>query len=261
MTVPLNPLKRPLSDAFASVIQIVAIISVLLLLISFLVNRHFIIRPLTQFTSHVLQVQRAESLASRPRLGDKHLGLLELQVLAQHFDAALDKLACAQERLREQSEIDELTGLLNRRAFNRCIALELSRAKRYARPVAIFVLDLDGFKAINDKHGHAAGDAVLRQCATLLRQSLRQNDLIARIGGDELVIVVPEMEQGAATVFRHKLRRLVTDAETQHEGLRLQVGASIGVALFPWDGDTPQRLLSRADAMMYEEKRQKQLDC
>lgn len=260
MALPLAPLKQPLSSAFTGVIQVVAVVTLLLLSVQFLINRRFIVRPLMQLTSRILQVQRTGTLAHRKPAGEEPLMFLELQLLAQSFDALLERLSLAQDQLREQSERDDLTGLLNRRAFNHHIALELTRSKRYARSLVLFVLDLDDFKRINDSHGHAAGDAVLCHCADLLRENLRENDSIARIGGDELVILAPEMDQQGAIAFKGKLRQLLEETEILHEGLSLRVSASVGMALFPWDGETPQRLLRRADASMYEEKRRKKLE-
>ncbi|NEV64580.1 GGDEF domain-containing protein [Thiorhodococcus minor] len=260
MALPLAPLKRPLSAAFSGVIQVVAVVTLLLLSVQFLINRRFLVRPLMQLTSRILHVQRTGTLAHRKPAVDEPLMFLELQLLAQSFDALLEKLSLAQDQLREQSERDDLTGLLNRRAFNHCIALELTRAKRYARSLVLFVLDLDDFKIINDSYGHAAGDAVLCRCAELLEENLRENDSIARIGGDELVILAPEMDQKGAVAFKGKLRQLLEQTEILHEGSSLRVSASVGMALFPWDGETPQRLLRRADASMYEEKRQKKLE-
>jgi diguanylate cyclase (GGDEF)-like protein len=146
-------------------------------------------------------------------------------------------------RLREQAGTDELTGLANLRSWNRELDTGLARAARTDEPLAIAMLDLDRFKAINDTRGHAAGDALLRELATALEAELRPGDVLARIGGDEFGLLLPgcSVETAAATVER--LARAAPGAHT----------FSAGVA--EWDGtEAPERLVARADSALYVAK-------
>ena len=122
-------------------------------------------------------------------------------------------------------------------------------------PLAVLALDLDGFKAINDRYGHPAGDATLLEVADRLRQTIRRSDLVARLGGDEFAVIASELS-GPAPVSR--LARRIGAALSAPIALReavAEIAVSIGVAFYPGDGETTEELLSRADAALYAAKR------
>jgi diguanylate cyclase (GGDEF)-like protein len=151
-----------------------------------------------------------------------------------------------------EADHDDLTGLLNRRGFFAC--LRQTVAGRDSR-VAVLLLDLDGFKEINDTLGHASGDALLRQIGARLRGSLRQRDEIARLGGDEFAVLVdvPRTSDGDVYEIGRRVRETLT-APFEVAGLSLQVRASVGVAVFPEHGETADELLRLADIAMYQAK-------
>ncbi len=154
--------------------------------------------------------------------------------------------------LRSQADHDELTGLLNRRGF--FAALRDGIAAREAR-VAVLLLDLDGFKEINDTLGHASGDELLQQIGSRLRGALREHDAIARLGGDEFAAFVDAggtTALGANEIGRRIRETLIEPFEVA--GLSLQVRASVGIALFPEHGTTAEELLRQADIAMYQAK-------
>ncbi|MCX6095053.1 MAG: diguanylate cyclase [Candidatus Bipolaricaulota bacterium] len=164
------------------------------------------------------------------------------------------------ELLRQQEELtflathDPLTGLLTRSALNDVLSLEIARAMRNLERLAVFYLDLDKFKQVNDIHGHAAGDRVLRDVAARLREALRASDTVARLGGDEFVALLPGIDSPkdaelAAEKILQALRDSFSDAD-----LARGLSASIGIALYPDDGDDGTRLLQKADAAMYNVK-------
>ena len=128
-------------------------------------------------------------------------------------------------------------------------------ASRYNRPFCVIFLDLDGFKPINDEHGHHAGDLVLRETARRLRGGVRASDTVARIGGDEFVVVLPDTSEleGAAALAAN-LKRAI-EAPVAFGGVTLSTGASLGIGRFPDHGRTPEDLLNMADAAMYKAKR------
>ena len=153
-----------------------------------------------------------------------------------------------------QANHDELTGLPNRRLLVENARRLLSVAMRRDRLAALMVLDLDGFKEVNDAFGHAYGDAMLRRVAMRMSMALREYDLIARTGGDEFVILLPEIDDlDAARTVGEKL--IAAASEDMEIGDRLShMGASVGIAVFPTDGQDFDSLLRRADAAMYVSK-------
>ena len=153
-----------------------------------------------------------------------------------------------------QANHDELTGLPNRRLLVENARRLLSVARRRDRLAALMVLDLDGFKEVNDAFGHAYGDAMLRRVSMRMSMALREYDLIARTGGDEFVILLPEIDEldAARTVAEKLIAAAGEDIET---GDRLShMGASVGIAVFPTDGQDFDSLLRHADAAMYASK-------
>jgi len=161
-----------------------------------------------------------------------------------------------EERIRFAAHHDALTGLINRAMFMECLEAETSLARRTGIGCAVLYLDLDGFKPINDRHGHAVGDLVLVEVARVLRSVVREADFVARLGGDEFAVLqrgVQSREQ-----VRHLVQRVkqVLSQTIAVDTLQLQVGASIGVALCPEEGDEADVLLRRADLAMYAQKRQ-----
>ena len=149
---------------------------------------------------------------------------------------------------------DELTGLANRALLFERLRHEVQRCHDNGTALAVLYLDLDGFKAINDRLGHAAGDDVLRQQAERLRLSVRKTDTIARVGGDEFVVLLPDLRDASdATSLAQVVIRAI-EAPIYWERERLICGASAGWSLFPRDGDDVERLLRIADGRMYEHK-------
>jgi len=156
--------------------------------------------------------------------------------------------------LRYHAHHDALTGLPNRLQFEERLREAVASADRHGRPFAVLFLDLDSFKAVNDDLGHASGDLVLIEVARRLRRSLRASDMLARIHGDEFVIIVPEMSAPhEAGSLAQKLLAVVSHP-IDVAGTTVSVHASIGVALYPNDGANPRALLRAADAAMYQAK-------
>jgi diguanylate cyclase (GGDEF)-like protein/PAS domain S-box-containing protein len=158
-------------------------------------------------------------------------------------------------RTRREADTDALTGLANRRALERTLTSALTRAAARGRIAAVLMLDLDGFKAINDSHGHAAGDAALREVARRLRRCVRERDLVARLGGDEFVVLLTDVggSSGAAAEACERVDSVLSEPIALEQA-EVALGAAIGVATFPGDGaDTPS-LLAHADRAMYAAK-------
>jgi len=158
------------------------------------------------------------------------------------------------EHLNHLAQFDELTGLANRALFRDRLARALAWGRRHGRLVAVMVLDLNGFKTVNDRLGHAAGDQLLRHLANRLRRRLRETDTVARLGGDEFALVIENLAKAEhAALVARKILDVVTPPLVI-DGREVRVTASLGVALHPEDGDDAERLLKGADAAMYRAK-------
>jgi diguanylate cyclase (GGDEF)-like protein/PAS domain S-box-containing protein len=167
----------------------------------------------------------------------------------------------AELRMQHLAYHDTLTGLPNRAMFEQHLGFALARARRDGTSVAVLFLDLDAFKPVNDTHGHATGDEMLRQVAARLRTGVRETDLVARQGGDEFLVLLADLPRGieladAEAAVEHVTRRLhevLADPFLMRVG-ELTMRASLGHAVFPRDGDTEAALLHVADEAMYARK-------
>ncbi len=175
-------------------------------------------------------------------------------LLAAITGLALLMTANMNEALAELSVKDPLTQVFNRRGLDEAVPTLLSFARRVGRPVAVLACDLDHFKRINDEHGHPVGDRVLQQFARLLMKSFHQADLVARLGGEEFVVIVPGADDDAGLAAAQALRQAVLQQRFGEAGQPLAVTVSIGVASMPGSQATWDELLQRADAALYEAK-------
>lgn len=165
------------------------------------------------------------------------------------------RLDAERRKLRHEAGHDPLTALPNRRLFEHLQDQALRRADRTKQKVALFAIDLDGFKSINDALGHAGGDAILREVAARLRRFTRVTDTIARLGGDEFVILVELLDSAAdAQILAERLQPELALRRETVPGETADVTASIGIGLYPDDGATPEALHAAADAAMYDAK-------
>ena len=154
--------------------------------------------------------------------------------------------------LRDLSVRDPLTGLFNRRYLQESLGREMTRSKRRNLPLAVMMFDLDHFKAFNDNFGHAAGDAVLVAFGRLLGNSFRNEDIACRLGGEEFILIMPEMELTVAKRRAQELLAATADLNIVHEGQTLPpITTSIGLAMMPQHGEKPDALMAAADQALY----------
>ena len=161
-------------------------------------------------------------------------------------------LRASEALMRDLATHDSLTGLLNRREIDRLLDQECARATRYGHTLALLLLDLDHFKAVNDTYGHPAGDAALQEVAAAVRRVVRASDWAARFGGEEFALLAPETEERAALQLAERLRATIAAQPLPATGTALTV--SLGVALFPADATTPDGLVAAADRALYAAK-------
>lgn len=195
---------------------------------------------------------RSRKAASAPVRGAS----LSERLLAE-IEALKAELAAARaeaKALAAQAEVDGLLDILNRRGFERELARSLAYIRRYRTPAALVYLDLDRFKTINDTYGHAAGDAVLRAAASALRHNVRASDVIGRLGGDELALILWNVTPATAHAKAVALERAVAASTVAWEGTELSVAVSAGIVMLD-AGDGPAEAIARADRAMYLRKR------
>ncbi len=201
------------------------------------------------------QSRRAETTERAPRSSRPPSRSSVMRLVAE-----VDKLAAALEAsrahiaaLEARVDVDPLTDVLNRRGFERELARSLAYVKRYGTSAALVYLDLDGFKPVNDRHGHAAGDAVLQAIAAALMRQVRASDLVARIGGDEFAVLLWNVGETEAMAKAAALEAAVYATPVSWGASTFVVAASAGVAVL-WPLDTPAAVLARADLAMYARK-------
>ena len=174
--------------------------------------------------------------------------------VAEHVALALANLRL-HDTLRSQSIRDPLTGLFNRRYMEESLQREMRRAARGREPVGIIMLDIDRFKDLNDRHGHEAGDALLRSVGAILERSVRAEDIACRYGGEEFTLILPEASIVEATQRAEYIRQAIAHLSVQHQRQHLgRVTVSIGVAMYPDHGPTGDIVLRAADAALYQAK-------
>lgn len=194
--------------------------------------------------------KRPES--ANPAVAPAALLLAEIERLKAELAQAEWKIA----ELEARADVDPLLDILNRRGFERELVRSLAYVKRYGAAAALILIDLDGFKAVNDRHGHAAGDALLKAVARQLVGQVRASDVVARLGGDEFAVLMWNLGAAQATAKAGELETAIAAAGVRHGDARLSVGASAGIVPLAPDA-TPAEISDAADKAMYARKKQR----
>lgn len=250
---PVSEIGVPLEYALNMIILFFAILLILLVAITIVSVRYFMVNPMVELSEFMKLLRETKTMPS----SFKRSSIKEIETLRNSFTDLLDHLNIANQELRELTIKDPLTGLANRRHCDEMLNAELERAKRYEHPLSLLMIDLDKFKPINDQYGHNAGDAVLKAVANMLRESLRATDHIARVGGDEFEVILPETDAQKAEQLAEKIRTSILETEILFEGHSLSIGCSVGTSTYDIDGDEPGSLRRCADERMYHDKKRR----
>ncbi|MBX9914804.1 MAG: diguanylate cyclase [Pseudomonadaceae bacterium] len=243
---------RELAWSMAKVVAVVSLLTILLAALA----AYAITRPVQEMLGAVKQFATDRSIEPLPLLRSDELGLLarsfhalQLEILAQ-----LDELQSSRAALSHLAQHDPMTGLANRRCFFERLERAIAIARRSGNPLAVLFVDLDHFKQINDRFGHAVGDQVLLAVARQLSSITREIDTVARLGGDEFVILLEHFEHTSdiLQIVQKLHERFQTSLLI--DGHELDLHASIGVSLYPRDGISAEQLLQYADSAMYSSK-------
>jgi diguanylate cyclase (GGDEF)-like protein len=199
----------------------------------------------------------ANDYISKPFKSEELLARVDVAMRLKHErDRLLESAAEARahaELAQERAVTDALTGLLNRYGLQRSLVREHAEARRYERPLACLMIDLDNFKSINDTHGHNAGDAALQQVATILIEAVRRSDMVFRYGGEEFLALLPETDLEGAAALGEKIREAAS-ARLFGDGQHVfMLTLSVGVASL-WNGESGNDMIARADLALYHAK-------
>lgn len=185
-----------------------------------------------------------------------HIYVRRIRQHQQSMQITNEKLSQLIQELEQLSRTDALTGCVNRRYFQECLNTELDRAHRYGRPCSLIMLDIDWFKKINDSFGHAAGDEALKEVVRKIGDTVRRQDIVGRLGGEEFVVLMPETGLDSALATAERIRKAIATKPVCFDGIEIPLTVSAGVALMSADekSDSADSLLHRADQCLYQAK-------
>jgi diguanylate cyclase (GGDEF)-like protein len=206
----------------------------------------FIVRPLDRLTRGAAKVAGGDLDVDLPVESGG-----EVAYLTEVFNNMVSRLRASRGELERLSVTDHLTGLSNRRRMMEALENEVLRSRRLKHSFAVLLADVDHFKQYNDKHGHPAGDEVLKRVGAVLREAIRDVDIVARYGGEEFFILLPEFKASGAAALAERIQRLLAQLKPAGAPVTL----SVGVAEFPENGNSGEALIAAADGALYEAKR------
>jgi diguanylate cyclase (GGDEF)-like protein len=200
------------------------------------------------------QVKYEESIFSMVQFGEMMILFAPVLLVGYVTTLLAADVQYAREELILLSVTDELTGLKNRRAFKSELSSEVKKAIRYKRHFSIMMLDADNLKQVNDQYGHKVGDKLIVTLAQTIQESLRGTDVLARYGGDEFVVMLPETDEARTFEVAERIRSAVENTSFSSDGDRVSSTISIGIACYPEDSLDSEELIHRADQALYDSK-------
>ena len=206
--------------------------------------------PLQQNAMRVLAQQVMVQIELKIQVRALHKAIQAKQVAESHARVTYVKLKEVNTKLLELSTTDGLTQIKNRRCFDETLHREFERSRRLRTPLSLLLLDIDCFKAFNDTYGHVQGDIVLQKLAAIMKESTRLTDAVARVGGEEFAVILPDTDQAMAYQLAGRLRKAVENAEWEHR----QVTVSVGAGTLGPEPRTPSLFVDDVDKALYKAK-------
>ena len=252
VALPDARLREPIEQAMRPTVLLFGILAVIVFVIIFVVLRWRVVNPITEFSQQVANVfgvagavTRISTRASWPR---------EIDAMAQNFNSLMNKVDANRGALEELSLRDALTNLYNRRHFDAVLSQAIADVESGSAGFSVLLLDLDHFKPINDRYGHAAGDAVLVAVAAAIHGTLRDTDVAARVGGDEFAVIALASDATTIEDLKERLRTSICGLSLRFGKDTVNPSCSIGSATCPGDGRSAEELTHASDVAMYADK-------
>lgn len=251
ITYPISDIKVSLTYLINSIVGYTLLVMAAVFIILYIKLRFLVAQPIAELVDVIQRITHEMDLSHRVAGGQR---IVELQRLADYFNHLLTTVQEYNERMEELAVRDPLTGLYNRRKFDEFLEYEITRAARHEYKFAVIMVDLDDFKFVNDTYGHPVGDIALKKLGLLLETNLRRGDMMARIGGDEFAIILPETEPEQALLVGQKLHRALVDEPFELPVGKVGLSASFSVVTFPADGSSKTELQTAMDVVLYQAK-------
>ncbi len=252
ITYPIENIKVSFIYVINSIVGYTLLILLLVFAILYFKLRSLVVIPIADMVGVMKKITHEMDFSHR--VGNHHW-VSELHQLSDYFNRLLGTVQEYNNRLQELSTRDPLTGLYNRRKFEEFLDYEISRAERHNRPFSVVMVDLDNFKFINDTYGHPVGDMVIKELAAMLASDLRRGDVLARMGGDEFVLILPETVSAMGLQVANKLHQSVSRQEIELPVGKVRVTASFSMVSYPENGKTREAIYAAMDVVLYKAKK------
>lgn len=255
LSQPLQEVVRTTQQMGWNTVRIMGFLATLALVLAALVSR-VVTGPLKLMAKAMSHFARSQTVSLLPFKRQDEIGLLarRLNEMQTTLVDNLRELNESRQSLKHLAQHDTLTGLPNRALFSDRLSQAVTQARRNRGRLAVLFVDLDGFKAVNDHHGHHMGDWLLTRVAERMVSCVRAADTVGRVGGDEFVVLLASIEQAQDALGVAEKIRVSLKAPYELEGVTLNISASVGVAIFPDHGDDDTALSRSADQAMYQSK-------
>ena len=251
ITYPIDDLKVSFGYVINSIVGYTLLVLALVFTIMFFKLRFLVAMPIASLVELMKKITHDMDFSHRV---DNNHWIAELHQLSEYFNRLLHTVQDYNNQLQELSVRDPLTNLYNRRKFEEFLKYEIIRATRHGRGFSVIMIDLDNFKYINDTFGHPTGDMVLKELSRTLSIGLRKGDVLARMGGDEFAIILPETDAANGLQVANKLHQTLSAMEFELPVGKIRSTASFSMVSFPEDGQTAEEVYSAMDVVLYKAK-------
>jgi diguanylate cyclase (GGDEF)-like protein len=251
ITYPIDDLKVSFGYVINTIVAYTLVIMALVFAVMFFKLRYLVALPIASLVELMKKITHEMDFSHRV---DNNHWIAELHHLSDYFNRLLHTVQDYNNQLQELSVRDPLTNLYNRRKFEEFLKYEIIRATRHGRGFSVIMIDLDNFKYINDTFGHPIGDMVLKELTLMLASGLRKGDVLARMGGDEFAIILPETDADKGLQVANKLHQTLAGKEFELPVGKIRSTASFSIVSFPEDGKTEEEIYSAMDVVLYKAK-------